>query len=570
MGERLNQVSGVMRNLLTTVIIGFLIGLMMAAVSNLFVVGIAWLTRARESAVLPLVAFGGRSYNLMPIVALAIAALVIVYLRKKLGMPRFFGPADSIYAAHRTDNELNVKYGLGSTLAAFVAAGGGASVGQYGPLVHFGATMGSYFRHITKSAMSTDIFIGCGVAGAIAAGFNAPLAGVVFALEAIIRHFSVRAVAPITIASFTAAAASQIIFGDRYLIRISAPEIDLVTMLPPAFLTGPVFGLVAVSFMFLIRYVTRKNAASGLSVMQSALLGAVLVGGIGVFVPEILGLGSDTVRSILSGEGEASYLALLVVVKLLATALCLGLGLFGGVFSPAIFIGAAAGGAMAILFGGYGGASLATVLAVTGMGAVVAPVIGAPIAVILVILEFTQSYDMAVLGMIGIVISSWVAHIFYGASFFDRLLLDRGIDLHRGRGHLNLMETPLSAYVHQDYTAFGPRVTVGKAMSTMQKDGRVEAYVVGREGDYIGKLEYLRLIKSDPKQAVSQFLQNDALSIKADASLLQAIEAARNFVGESIPVIDRETGIIEGIVTEGDLFAAYLDLQDRVVDIEGK
>jgi CIC family chloride channel protein len=204
------------------------------------------------------------------------------------------------------------------------------------------------------------------------------------------------------------------------------------------------------------------------------------------------------------------------------------------------------------------------------MGAVVAPVIGAPIAVILVILEFTQSYDMAVLGMIGIVISSWVAHIFYGASFFDRLLLDRGIDLHRGRGHLNLMETPLGAYVHQNYTAFGPRVTVGKAMTTMQKEGRVEAYVVGREGDYIGKLEYLSLIKADPKQAVSQCLQNDALSIKADASLLQAIEAARDFVGESIPVIDRETGAMDGIVSEGDLFAAYLDLQNRVVDIEGK
>ncbi len=570
MEQRSNQVSEVMRDLLLTVIIGFLIGLIMAAVSNIFVAGIAWLTQARESLVLPINMGGSQSYNLMPIVSLLIAAFAIVYLRKKLSLPRFFGPADSIYAAHRTDNELNVKYGLGSTLAAFVAAGGGASVGQYGPLVHFGATMGSYFRQTTKSTMSTDIFIGCGVAGAIAAGFNAPLAGVIFALEAIIRHFSVRAVAPITIASFTAAAASQTLLGDRYLIRISAPEIDLVTMLPPAFLTGPVFGLVAVSFMFLIRYVTRKNAASGLSVLQSALLGAVLCGGIGVFVPEILGLGSDTVRSILSGEGDASYLALLVIVKLVATAICLGFGLFGGVFSPAIFIGAAAGGALAVLFGDYGGASLATVLAVTGMGAVVAPVIGAPIAVILVILEFTQSYDMAVLGMIGIVISSWVAHIFYGASFFDRLLLDRGIDLHRGRGHLNLMETPLAAYVHQDYTVFGPRVTVGKAISTMQKDGRVEAYIVDRSGHYVGKLDYLGLIKADPKQPVSQCLQGDALSIKGDASLLQAIEAARDFVGESIPVVDRESGALDGIVTEGDLFSAYLDLQNRVVDIEGK
>lgn len=570
MAERTDQASEVMRHLLTTIIIGFGIGLIMAAASNLFVVGTAFITRVREGLSLPLFAIGAQSYNLMPVVSLIIAALVIVYLRKKLAMPRFYGPADSIYAAHRTDNELNVKFGLGSTFAAFVAASGGASVGQYGPLVHFGATIGSYFRQITKSGMSSDIFIGCGVAGAIAAGFNAPLAGVVFALEAVIRHFSVRAVAPIAISSFTAAAASQAFLGDRYLIRISAPEIDLVTMLPPAFLTGPIFGLIAVSFMFLIRYVTKKNAASGLSILQSALLGAVLCGGIGIFVPEILGLGSDTVREMLSGNIAPSYLALLVIVKVLATAICLGLGLFGGVFSPAIFVGAAAGGALAFLFGGYGGASLVTVLAVTGMGAVVAPVIGAPIAVILVILEFTQSYDMAVLGMIGVVISSWVAHIFYGASFFDRLLLDRGIDLHRGRGYLGLMETPLANYVHQDFTAFGPRVTVAKAISKMQKDECVEAYVIDGQGQYIGKLQYLTMIKSDPKQFVSSIVQQDALAIKADASLLQAIEAARDFVGESIPVIDQNTGALTGIVTEGDLFSAYLDLQNRVVDIEGK
>ena len=82
---------------------------------------------------------------------------------------------------HRTDNELDVKQGFASTLAAFISASGGASVGQYGPLVHFGATMGGFIRQITGSKITTDVFIGCGVAGAIAAGFNAPIAGVVFA-----------------------------------------------------------------------------------------------------------------------------------------------------------------------------------------------------------------------------------------------------------------------------------------------------------------------------------------------------------------------------------------------------
>ena len=105
--------------------------------------------------------------------------MIILIIRRLFSIERWHGPADSIYAAHRTDNELNLKAGFGSTIAAFVSAGSGASVGQYGPLVHFGATVGSYFRTLTKGTISADIFIGCGVAGAIAAGFNAPIAGTI-------------------------------------------------------------------------------------------------------------------------------------------------------------------------------------------------------------------------------------------------------------------------------------------------------------------------------------------------------------------------------------------------------
>ena len=94
----------------------------------------------------------------------------ILLVRHFFSIDRWHGPADSIYAAHRTDNELDVKKGFGSTIAAFISAGSGASVGQYGPLVHFGATVGSYVRTLTKGSISADVFIGCGVAGAISAG----------------------------------------------------------------------------------------------------------------------------------------------------------------------------------------------------------------------------------------------------------------------------------------------------------------------------------------------------------------------------------------------------------------
>ena len=271
----------------------------------------------------------------------------------------------------------------------------------------------------------------------------------------------------------------------------------------------------------------------------------------------------------LNGAISAEKMALLLVAKLLMTAMCLGLGLYGGIVSPCLFIGASAGGALAIVFAGYGGGALPQVLMVAGIAAITGPVIGAPIAVVLIILEFTQSYNMAVLAMIAVVMAALVCHIFYGASLFDRQLLDRGIDIHKGRGHLELMETPISGIVHDDYVALPENADAQSAIRKMREVGQTEAYIV-TNGQYIGKLGLIDLLDATPVTVAKTALQIDALSIKGDASLMQAIEAASDFVGESIPVVDRETNQLLGVVSESDLFTAYLNLQDKVLDIEGK
>ena len=171
----------------------------------------------------------------------------------------------TVFTPRITDNELDVKAGFGSTLAALISAGGGASVGQYGPLVHFGATMGSALRKITGGMLTTDVFIGCGVAGAIAAGFNAPIAGVVFAHEAILRHFSMRAIAPIAIAGISSSWFSQQIFGSSPLLNFAGMTLDLAVVLPAALVLGPVFGVTAVIFMICIRSSFEFAAGSGWS-----------------------------------------------------------------------------------------------------------------------------------------------------------------------------------------------------------------------------------------------------------------------------------------------------------------
>ena len=148
---------------------------------------------------------GNLSLNLVPLLICVPSSILVGLLMYFLKLPRWFGPADTIYAAHHRAGILDLKGGFGSTLASFISISGGASVGIYGPLVHFGATVSSFIRRQTFiPKIPHDIIIGSGVAAAISAGFGAPLAGIIFAHETVLRHFSMKAVAALAISSMAA------------------------------------------------------------------------------------------------------------------------------------------------------------------------------------------------------------------------------------------------------------------------------------------------------------------------------------------------------------------------------
>ena len=200
------------------VLIGIFFGILVSITAHLFVEGVKALSAPR-SFIAP-VNVAGIELHYAQFITLSVAGLLIYWIKYSFRIGRWQGPADTIYGAHRPDNELHVKTGLASTLAAFLSASGGASVGQYGPLVHFGAVIGSACKQFLFVKFSTDVFIGCGVAAAISAGFGAPIAGLVFAHEAILRHFSLRAIAPIAVASCVAAGAGQIFGLEQHCLKL--------------------------------------------------------------------------------------------------------------------------------------------------------------------------------------------------------------------------------------------------------------------------------------------------------------------------------------------------------------
>ena len=548
---------------LTSIFIGILLGFFGATAAHYFRAGIYFIEEFSKSY------FQNTANFIVLFCSLSIAAVIINFIKNKFTIIRWQGPQDTIYAAHRVDNELDVKVGIASTLAAFFSAAGGASVGQYGPLVHFGATLGALMKATLKLRITTDIILGGGVAAAISAGFNAPLAGIMFAHEAVLRHFSMKAIAPIAIASGTAFAVHNYFWG------ASTPfvQLDLASEIGPMILisiaAGPFFGLIALLFMSSILMFSSLPQRMGLSNFQAFLIAITGLSVIGSFYPEAIGLGTITIVN-LTTEGPLLLVALAILIaKIIATSLSLGFGFFGGVFSPALLVGAAAGSVATAVVNWTGLHSFqGPELIICGMAAVAGSVVGAPLSMILIVLELTESYGLALASTIGIVTATMTSTQLFGNSIFDKQLLGRGIDLAQGRMGVRLMEESISSIISSSPLNFEPTMDINLAKVQMVEHGSTEAYIVSNKGKYIGKLNLLSLTLASQQATILGLTDKDALVLKSDASIQQAIEAAANFIGETIPVIDKETGAFIGAINEGDIFKLYLKLQGQTVDLE--
>ena len=501
-------------------------------------------------------------------VFIILAAFSILLLRKLFSIFKWNGPADSIYAAHQNTDELDIKTGVASTIAALFSAAGYASVGQYGPLVHFGATSGMAAKKLLNLRIGTDVVIGCGVAAAISSGFAAPIAGVIFAHEAILRHYSPSAMAPIATSAIVAAAVERYFFNIPNPLEIVEVGPTLVSAFLPVAIAGVVFGLVAIIFMHSLRYFANLNGRLNRPVYQTIFVAVLAVIMVSLFIPEALGLGTEVLASILNTQGSLVFVLTLLLVKIVITSLCLGFGFFGGIFSPSLLIGAATGAVLAKCFALLGLPGLGMALALAGMASVAACVIGAPLATIFIVLELTLSYEFTLITLLAVIVSQVISSNLFGNSFFDRQLLDRGIDLRFGRGKFRLSQARVVERAHNDFVSTPSNSTVATVISQLSQAGQTEAYCLSQEGNLEGKLSIIHLIDADTDQEVQEIMDRTPLRLKSDQNMLEAIEVASGFVGETIPVIEEPSGKMIGVVSESNLFSAYLDIQEQVQDVE--
>ncbi|WP_169961478.1 chloride channel protein [Oceaniglobus indicus] len=348
--------------------------------------------------------------------------------------------ADVIEGAALYDGRVEKRAGLASTFASIITLSTGGSTGREGPVVHLAAVVSSWVCNlIDANGITGRDLLGCAVAAAVSASFNAPIAGALFALEVVLRHFAMHTFAPIAIASVAGTVINRMAFGDVTEFSLGNDSlVEFYVELPAFLLLGLTCGVVAVLMMRAIfwaeRVGDRIQARTGLHrALRPAIAGAVL-GAIAIVFPHIIGVGYETTSRALTGDLVLHEAMIFAVLKVAAVAITMGGRMGGGVFSPSLMVGALTGLAFGTIatsvFPDVSGSE--TLYALAGMGAVAAAVLGAPISTTLIVFELTGDWQTGIVVMVAVSLSSAVASRLVDRSFFLTQLELRNIALSKG------------------------------------------------------------------------------------------------------------------------------------------
>ena len=343
--------------------------------------------------------------------------------------------ADVIEGAALHEGRLEAKAGLASALASFLTLSTGGSTGREGPVVHLAGVISSWVSDkIRADGITGRDLLGCAVAAAVSASFNAPIAGALFALEVVLRHFAVHAFAPIVIASVAGTVINRLAYGDVTEFSMQTPgALQFYVELPAFLMLGVICGLVAVVLMRAIFFTDQVGDAiqNRLRIprwLRPAISG-LLLGGIAIWYPHIIGVGYETTELALTGGLVLSQALIFVVVKTAAVAITMGGRMGGGVFSPSLMIGALTGLAFGLIATSFlpDVSGNHTLYAFAGMGAVAAAVLGAPISTTLIVFELTGEWQIGLAVMVAVSISTALASRLVDRSFFLTQLERRNI-----------------------------------------------------------------------------------------------------------------------------------------------
>ena len=453
------------------------------------------------------------------------------------------------------------------TLASAICIGTGGAVGREGPIVQIGSAIGSAIGQLLKvSASRMRTLVGCGAAAGIAATFNAPIAGSMFALEIVLGDFGLATFSPIVIASVVATAISRAFLGDTPAFIVPPYELVSVWEFPMYVILGLFCAVVGIAFTRGLYLTEDFFQRVKLPEYLKAAVGGAILGAIGLMSPQILGVGYGAIDQALIQAYAWWLLFLLIGVKILATSITIGSGGSGGIFAPSLFLGAMAGG----FFGNIVHQAFPAVTAspgayaIVGMGAVVSATTHGPLSAMLILFEMTGGYKIILPLMITCIISSVVAGQLMKESIYTLKLVRRGVDIREGKEVNILKSIRVSDVMNPDTETVYEGMPLSALADRISKSKYNSFPVVDAEDALVGILSFYdyneALYNEDLENLVvaKDLATVDVVTVSTADNLYDALQkiTAKDF--SILPVVSpTDAEMLMGVLTRRDIIGAY-------------
>ncbi len=453
------------------------------------------------------------------------------------------------------------------TLASAISISTGGSVGREGPIVQIGSAIGSTLGQMLKVSQDRmRTLVGCGAAAGIAATFNAPIAGSMFALEVVLGEFGLATFSPIVISSVVATAVSRAFLGDIPAFIVPAYELVSVWEFPMYLVLGIFCAVVGVTFTKVLYRVEDLFDDFKFPEYLKAIIGGMILGAGALFFPQILGVGYGGIDLVLMQKLAWWLLLVMIVVKILATSITIGSGGSGGIFAPSLFLGAMAGG----FFGAVVHQLFPTVTAspgaysIVGMGALVSATTHGPLAAILILFEMTGNYKIILPLMLSCIVATIFAGQLMKESIYTLKLARRGIDIRAGK-EVNVLK---SMFVRDVMSRHVETITEGSALAEMTNQISKSKYnsfpVLNADNKLAGILSFNdyseAIFDEDLKHLVvaKDLATSDVVTVSSNDNLYTALEKISRKDFATLPVVSaHDPGQLVGIVSRRDIIGAY-------------
>ena len=508
--------------------------------------------------------FSGWSVLLVPI----LGGVIISMMLRLVPGQRFHGIADVMEASALRAGKMDVRSGITAAFATTLSLGTGAPLGREGPAVHIGASLTSWLGDKFNLGRAQSLtLLGCAAAAAVTASFNTPIAGVIFALEVVVGYYALRVFAPVVVAAMGAVIVRHSVYGNEPEFALPDYQIGSLWELPAFALLGFVAAFIVQGFIYLVVIFRAGFDKTSIPLWVRPSFAGVFIGAMAMYYPLALGVGYEGTALALNENLPLALLAGLLVAKVLGGAVALGSGMPGGVFSPALFIGAMFGGVFWFVASSLLPLELSSqgVYSVVGMAAIASAMLGAPISTLLIVFELTIDYDLVIAVMLAAAMASTFMQLMPHSSFFRWQLARRGINLNTGRDQGLLRTKTIDEFVTQNFIRVEPGATLAAVEASMYAHRRYIAVVVSEENEFTGSLSTDELavgVVNDREATCDSAMNSAEHAIPHSTSLLAALQFLNERETNYAPVTKtgEESEEVVGVIYRSDVLKALYEM----------